>query len=61
MKKDRAVQISGKDIVKFEDVSSKIIEIKGQKVILDSDVAELYGVETKDINRAVKNNKEKFP
>ncbi len=42
------------DIVKFEEVENKIIEINGQKVILDSDVAELYGVETKRINEAVK-------
>lgn len=47
--------------VKFEDVNDKIIYIKEQKVILDSDVAKLYGVETKDINRSVKNNPEKFP
>ena len=47
--------------VKYEDVAGRVIEIRGEKVILDSDVAELYGVETKDINRAVKNNKNKFP
>ncbi|MDR1170961.1 MAG: ORF6N domain-containing protein [Bacteroidales bacterium] len=49
------------DIVKFNAVESKIITIRGQQVILDSDVAELYGVETKRINEAVKNNPEKFP
>ena len=49
------------DIVKFEDVINKIIEIRGEKVILDSDVAELYGVETRDVNKAVKNNGDKFP
>jgi len=49
------------EIVKFEDVANKIIEIRGQKVILDSDVAELYGVQTREINQAVKNNPEKFP
>lgn len=48
-------------LIKFEEVESKIIEIRCQKVILDSDVAELYGVETRDINKAVKNNQEKFP
>jgi hypothetical protein len=48
-------------IVKYDQVSDKIIEIRHQKVILDSDVAELYGVETKDINKAVKNNPGKFP
>jgi hypothetical protein len=49
------------DIVKFNAVESKIITIRGQQVILDHDVAELYGVETKRINEAVKNNPEKFP
>ncbi|MDL2228363.1 ORF6N domain-containing protein [Bacteroidales bacterium OttesenSCG-928-K03] len=42
-------------------IETKIITIQNQQVILDSDVAELYGVETKRINEAVKNNPEKFP
>jgi len=48
-------------IIKFEDVRDKIVEVRGQKVILDFAVAELYGTETKEINRAVKNNPRKFP
>ena len=48
-------------IVKFNDVNDKIIVIRNEKVLLDSDVAELYGVETMRINEAVKNNPEKFP
>lgn len=48
-------------IVKFEHIENKIIELRGQKVILDSDVAVLYGVETRDVNKAVKNNTVKFP
>jgi len=43
------------------DVESKIITLRNQQVILDCDVAELYGVETKRINEAVSNNPEKFP
>ena len=35
--------------------------IRGEKVILDRDLAELYGVETKQLNRAVKRNKSRFP
>ena len=42
-------------------IEDKIIEIRNQKVILDCDVAELYSVQTKEINQAVKNNPEKFP
>ena len=49
------------DIIKYESVQQKIIEIRDQKIIIDSDVAELYGVETKRINEAVKNNPDKFP
>ena len=43
------------------DVESKIITLRGQQVILSNHVAELYGVETREINQAVKNNPEKFP
>ena len=43
------------------DVQQKIIIVRDQKVILDCDVASLYEVETKRINEAVKNNKDRFP
>ncbi|MDO9513038.1 MAG: ORF6N domain-containing protein [Elusimicrobiota bacterium] len=49
------------DAVASEIIERKIIELKGQKVILDSDVAELYEVATREINQAVKNNTAKFP
>jgi hypothetical protein len=49
------------DIVKFENLQDRIIEIRGRQVLLDADVAEIYGVETRDINKAVANNPEKFP
>jgi hypothetical protein len=48
-------------LITYDQVKSKIIEIRGQKVILDNDVAELYGIETKRINEAVTRNPEKFP
>ncbi|PIZ20185.1 MAG: DNA-binding protein, partial [Deltaproteobacteria bacterium CG_4_10_14_0_8_um_filter_43_12] len=47
--------------IKFEDLQDRIIELRSQMVLLDTDVAELYGVETKRINEAVKNNPDKFP
>lgn len=47
--------------VTIDDVQDKIIVMRGEPVVIDSDVAALYGVETKDINRAVKNNLRKFP
>lgn len=42
-------------------IQNKIYEIRGQRVMLDSDLAELYGVETKNLNKAVKRNMERFP
>ena len=49
------------DIVKLEKIEDKIIIIRNEQVLLDSDVAEIYGVETKRINEAVKNNPDRFP
>ena len=43
------------------DVDSKIVKIRGVNVLLDCDIAILYGVETKRINEAVRNNPDKFP
>ncbi|WP_405322803.1 ORF6N domain-containing protein [Fibrobacter sp.] len=45
----------------LQDVRSKIVVIREQNVIVDADVARLYGVETRRINEAVRNNPEKFP
>ena len=44
-----------------KQVESKIIVIRDTQVILDRDVAELYGVETRVVNQAVKRNSEPFP
>lgn len=48
-------------VIPFEDVESKIAVIRKMEVITDADVAFLYGVETKRVNEAVKNNPDKFP
>ena len=45
----------------MKPIESFIVELRSQKVILDSDIAKIYGVETRDINKAVKNNLDKFP
>ena len=37
------------EIVKFEDLQDRIIELRDQHVLLDADVAQIYGVETRDI------------
>ena len=47
-------------MVAFENIEDLIVEIREQKVLLDRDVASLYGVETKRINEAVKNNLDRF-
>ena len=43
------------------NIESKILTLRGQKIMLDADLAELYGVETKVLNQAVKRNVERFP
>lgn len=48
-------------LLKLSDVENVIIELRGQKVILDSNVAQLYGVQTREVNQAIKNNPDKFP
>ncbi|RLA61282.1 MAG: ORF6N domain-containing protein [Epsilonproteobacteria bacterium] len=47
--------------VTLKNLENKIYIIRGQRVMLDSDLAELYGVETKVLNQAVKRNSERFP
>ena len=45
----------------IEAIKDRILEIRGQRVMLDRDLAELYGVETKRLNEAVKRNINRFP
>ncbi len=42
-------------------IQQKIYEIRGQKVMLDADLAEMYGIETKVLKQAVKRNNQRFP
>ena len=49
------------EILSFDEIRNKIVVIRGQQVIPDYEVAGLYGVETKRINEAVRNNPYKFP
>lgn len=48
-------------VAKFEKLEDMIVELRGESVLLDKDVAQIYGVETKRVNEAVKNNPDKFP
>lgn len=49
------------DLIPIENISSKIYFIRNEKVLIDSDLAELYGVETKALKRAVRRHKDRFP
>ncbi len=48
-------------LIPYEEIARKILVIRGKKVMLDRDLAKLYGVTTGNLNKAVKRNKERFP
>ena len=50
-----------KSLIPVERIERRILLIRGHKVMFDSDLAELYGVETKVLNQAVKRNISRFP
>ena len=50
-----------KNAVTLTQVENKLITIRGESVLLDSDVAALYAVQTREVNQAIKNNPDKFP
>ncbi|MDQ6630756.1 MAG: ORF6N domain-containing protein [Verrucomicrobiota bacterium] len=52
---------TGLDIIPVEGIEKSIFLIRGQKVMLDSNLAALYGVETRNLNKAVKRNLDRFP
>jgi len=49
------------NVIPLEKIENKILLMRGLKVMLDRDLAELYGVETRILNQAVKRNKKRFP
>ena len=49
------------EIATSESIKSRIVEVRGRCVIIDSDLAEMYGVETKNLKRTVRMNIERFP
>ena len=52
---------TGKDIIPLAQVTRAILVIRGQRVLLDSDLARLYGVTTGNLNKAVTRNRDRFP
>lgn len=60
-KGNKLVKISPQSSLLYSEVHEKLLEIRQQIVMTDADVADLYGVETKRVNEAVRNNPDKFP
>ncbi len=58
MKENNSIKVTS---LTTQDVEERIITLRNQRVLIDSDVADLYGVQTKVVNQAVKNNPKKFP
>ena len=52
---------NGNAVIDVNAVKSRMLVVRGQQVLLDRDVAALYGVQTKEVNQAVRNNPAKFP
>ena len=49
------------EVTRFTTFENNLVRLRDELVLVDKDVAELFGVETRDINKAVKNNPAKFP
>lgn len=48
------------EIIKFEELENRLVKYQDKYILVDRDLPQLYGVETRDINKAVSNNSEKF-
>lgn len=57
----RSIPIASMSLIPIERIGQKIFLIRGQKVMLDRDLAELYGVTVKSLNQAVRRNRARFP
>ena len=57
----RTITEASQTLVTTKEVEACMLPVRGQQVLIDCDVAALYGVETKRINEAVRNNPDKFP
>ena len=62
-KKKAIIKSENKDLapITMQDVEARMIVLRNQPVLIDADVAALYGVETREVNQAVRNNPKKFP
>lgn len=55
------MQTTNSMMIETYEIEAHLLDLRGEKVLLDRDVAALYGVETRRVNEAVKNNLDKFP
>jgi hypothetical protein len=60
-KKVKDQKIKHESLMSSESIEDRILRVRGINVMIDTDLAELYGVTTKALNQAVKRNKERFP
>lgn len=60
-RKDEIVKAESASLQPLESIESLILTIRGKQVMLDRDLARLYGVETRVLNQAVRRNMERFP
>ena len=62
-KKKAIIKSENKDLapITTQDIEARMIVLRNQPVLIDADVAALYGVETREVNQAVRNNPKKFP
>ena len=54
-------RLQNNEVIVTAPIESRIMSIRGKQIMIDRDLAELYGVETKRLNEAVKRNKDRFP
>ena len=59
--KDHLPTAPNSQAIAVAEVEKRMVSLRGQSVLLDRDVASLYGVETKHVNQAVRNNPDRFP
>ena len=60
-KENEIVTAANAGVIFYADLQQRIVCIRDKSVIIDADVAALYGVETRRVNEAVRNNPDKFP
>ena len=53
--------MSADSLLPLDTITDRIVLLRGQKVLLDADLAALYGVETRRLNEQVRRNRERFP